>query len=559
MRTYFCTILLIFTFISGALAYPDVAVVPYKISNPSSDFNEDTGAEYAKLISIAAIVKKGIAFNSHSHVKAELKQLSLDPQRTITEDDLQMLGRSGTADYILTGTLSRSKGSYISHSILYQIREKTVISKSDVKAESLLKLAEKDMQDTFFSFPDDIVRINPGCIDAAFLIDMSYKTSKEWSSIRDSVKSFANAVSEDWSIDTNISIIPYSETYSPDKKIESASSLPQLNNSLKALKPAGSDSQRIFEKAVKYAAESLTWRRNSDRILIIISNSCRPDSSFIERYAVTAKNKRISVFTVSLGMLTKDSIEPLRQFSIIGRGLHFNASYHQRLFDIKGDPVDIFMEAGRLFYSEIHDKRWMEGLFEDNDIKKQSDLEKPVSYLNEIFYDEKKYNITPYTMVKYYPLLASKNIINSSQIEDNIEFIMNKIGNTYVYSTGTLKLKKPLAKVLISDGKTSLWIMIKDDKDLDFFKKQETVNFLFPLGVIIQKNANEPYGITFNYSYITDIPEEYIPGILMTSLNSIIEKPEHYMNQGLFTPPTWFVKVKVERVETFTPQKDIRD
>ncbi len=550
--------LLIFLLGISSFAYAQrLEVIPYKIANPTDNFTIDDGKEYAKLAALAAALRKGMPIISQQKVEDAFRRLSLNSQRVITEADLIKIGQMGNSEFILIGTLSKVKGNYISDSVLYSMWHRKIISKSRVSAGNFFKLAEEEISDIFFEYPDKNEIFHDRQIDAVIVLDLSYKIASEWESVKTGIKDFTDSISENWNIDTEISIIPFSDSRSSDKFTGLKSSA-AVNKKLNILKPAGANSGKSFENALSYSVKNIPWRRKSEKILIVISNSEKIEGRFFDQYALTAKIKKIAVHTLSLGLIRWDEIEPFRQFSAAGAGEHYVVSYHQRFYDENGNPSDLFYQGGRVFHALVYDNTWKKGLFEDKK-KKSSILDKPRPFLEEIYYDEKKHNIIPYTLSKYYSIITQKNFINKDQLEDNIVSILADIGDGFSVNFVKVKYKKPIAKAQISDGKISLWIKIKEDKELDIIKNNESGRNYFPLGIVVKKSPNDPYGITFQQKYIVEFENENIPEIIKTNLSNIIKNPDYYTSSGLFNPPVWFINVKTEKVENLRREYDIRE
>ena len=224
---YKIAIILLFQFLTvKAFAQQEIEVIPYKIANPTDNFTIETGKEYAKLISIAASLSKDIIIIPHERVDRAFKSLSLNSQRVITEDDIIAIGRMGSADKVLIGTLSRAKNKYSSDSILYSLSDRKIISKSHVSSGSLFKLAEDEMNEIFFNSPKKNRILTERQVDAVILVDLSYKISTEWMFIQNGIKEFADAVSENWTLNTEINIVPFSDKYTELNKYSGLKSLP---------------------------------------------------------------------------------------------------------------------------------------------------------------------------------------------------------------------------------------------------------------------------------------------------------------------------------------------
>ena len=553
-------ILFLFQFLTiNAFADKEILVVPYKIANPTDNFPVETGKDYAKLIALASAVSKEISIIPHERVYNAFKRLSLDSQRVITENDLVNIGRIAGADNILIGTLTKSKGKYSSESVLYKISDQQIVSKAHATSGSLFRLAEDEMNEIFFDTPKRNRSITDKQVDAVVLLDLSYKVSTEWHSIKNGILNFANAVSESWTLNTEVNIVPFSDKHTAINKFTGLKTQPDLNEKLSQLVPAGTASVKSFQNALSYSVKNISWRRNSSKILVVISNSENIEGKYFEQHAIAAKSRRISVATISLGLLKSRSLQTLKQFAAAGAGNHYSAAYHLRAFNEKGNPVDIFYQNGRVFQALVYDDTWTKGLFE-NSGKKQSVLEKPKSFLNEIYYDDIKYNVNPYNLSKHYPALSKLNIINTEQLENNIAPMLLEIGANFETGFAGSKYRKSIAKVQITDGKVFFHIQIKDENDLNNIKNNMTGGRYFPIGVVVKRSPNDSYGFKFDSDLlITGYGNEYIPELIKTSLNSIIKDSDYFISRGLLTPPVWFIDVKVEKIEDLRKVYDIRE
>ena len=541
-------------------AFADTAILPYKLVNPSSFLKDELSLEYARLMAVASSVKKGIDIYSFTQLDIDLKSLSLNPKGLITQDSLDVLGRLLHTDYILLGSLSKIPKGYKSESILYSVRTGVITSNCNVTSSNLFELAEKEVKEIFYQVPDLSRKAEPQSLDAVILADLSYNVSTEWDSLKEGIKKFAAAVSNNWSIDTKIHIIPAADGYEIRQEYLQISSSFKLINIVDKLKPRSGGSGKNLKNCMTYAVNNIPWRSDADKTLLIISNTSIEDGQFLERYASIARLKGITINTLSLGQLKSDSMDYLRQLSIIGKGTHTAAAYKQRMYNIDAKPIDVFFEAGRLFQSLIHDNRWQDGLFYGSGENKSWNSRRPVSYLDEIFYDPLKYKLKPSNIAEQYPLITQAKIINRDKIENNIEYQMKKIGDASRKDTTGLRTAGNFGKAMLTDGKITMWINITTNEDLEFFEKRQAAKFFFPLGITVQANQGEAYGFAFNPAYyITNLSNEYIPGMLKTGLKKIVDSPDEYMSNGLFRPPVWFIDVRVDMVERYNKIYDVRD
>ncbi len=560
MKKIYVTVCALLALLASSSAFSDTAILPYRLVNPSSFLKDDLSLEYARLMAVATSVKKGMDIYSFTQLEMDLKSLSLNPKGLVTPDSLEVLGRLLNTDYILLGSLSKIPKGYKAESILYSVRSATITSKCNVSSSNLFELAEKEVGEIFYQIPDVQRRTGPESADAVILADLSFNVSSEWDSLKDGIKKFASAVSNSWSIDTMLHIIPASEGYEIRQEYLNISSSFRLVNVVDKLKPRSGGSPKNFKNCLMYAVNNIPWRSGADKTLLIISNVPMEDGQFLERYASAAKLKGITIYTISLGQLTSGSMDYLRQLSIIGKGTHTAAAYKQRIYNIDAKPIDLFFEGGRLFQSLIHDSRWQDGLFYGAGENKSWNSKRPVSYLDEIFYDPLKFRLKPSNIAEQYPLITQAKIINKDKIEDNIAFQMKKIGDASRKNSTGPRTEGNFGKAMLTDGKITMWINIATNDELQFFEKRQEAKFFFPLGVSVQANREDTYGIAFNPSYyITNLPNEYIPEMMKTGLKKIVDSPDEYMKAGLFRPPVWFIDVRVDMVERYNKIYDVRD
>jgi hypothetical protein len=557
MNRILYTLLLIILFFGWNAAYSQIAVIPYKIKNPSDSFSPLRGEEYARLLSVAMLIKKNVEVASPRDVIIDLRRFSLNPQGVITRDDLQILGKGGYIEYFLLGAVSRIGDSYISDSRLYSVRENSVTISNRSRAGNLFDLAERDIGEMCLQFPDrPRPNLSGSSVDISVVADLSYNVSREWPSVKSGIGNFVDTLSDNWYIDSRVYIIPFSDFYTVEKSILYVNSPMGLKRELGRLRPRGGNRVKFLERALSYSVRNISWRRNSSKILLIITNSPLGSEHFVERHIIAAKGLGIRIFTLSLGNLNWRDTSRVKQLSIMGRGLHFSATYHQRLFDLKGKGIDLLIEAGRLFKS-MGFGDWRGGILGYS--SKRADYSRVDSTLDEILYDERKYDINPYNLTRYYTELTGEGIMNHGVVENNIDATLGRIGESY-FGSGAKRMGRKIGRALISDGKITFWMNIMNKRDLDYFEKKLSHRFFHPIGISLQKSSDEPYGIALYPTILpVDITGDYVPEMIKTDLESLIKKPDYYMENGLFHPPIWFISIKVERIKRDRRVHDIRE
>lgn len=556
MKRNFYRLFLLILLLSWNTAYSQIAVIPYKINNPSVSFPPERGEEYARLLSIAMLIKKNVEVTSPRNIMLDLKRFSLNPQGVITRDDLKILGKGGYIEYFLLGAVSRVGDSYISDTRLYSVRENSLVISNRSRAGNLFELAEKDVSEVGLQFPDRIhPNVSGASVDISIVADLSYNVLREWPSIKAGIGTLVEALSDNWHVHTRVYVIPFSEFYTVERGINYTDSALGLHRALERLSPRGGNREKFLGRALSYSVKNISWRRNSSRILLIITNSPLEDEYFVERYIIAAKNMGIRIYTLSLGKLNWDATSRIRKISTVGRGRHFSAAYHQRLFDLRGKSIDLLIESGRLFKSLGYGE-WRGGILRYSPVRSgYSPIE---DTLDEIVYDEKKYTVHPYNLPTQYTALTGERILSHHSVENNIGAVLERIGES---SSGSgAKVRRKIGRVLLSDGKITIWVDVSNKSELDFFEKKLSHGFFIPLGISLRKRADEPYGIALYPTILpVDITGDYLPRMVKTDLASVIKKPDYYMGNGLFRPPIWFVGIKVERIKRDKGFRDIRD
>ena len=533
------------------IGFSEVAIIPYKIKSSDTNFRSGMGMEYAKLLITGSAIKKKINICSFNKLEKILKKLSINPQKVITDDDLKLLSISSNIDYFLVGTLSKIKDRFISKSILYSPKDSRILMESNIRSSNLFKLAEDEVKNIFLSFPNKGVDDSKNnSIDAAVLIDLSYNIHKEWSSVKKGIDVFSRLASDNWDLDSRFYIIPFSKEYLGQREITYLNSNLEIKQRLSQLKPKGNSDIISFEKTLKNSIDNIPWRKGSFKAIVIISNTIFKKGRFVERFILKAKRKGIKVYTISLGLMNRNAVNIFRQLSVIGKGVHLDTSYYQKIYDLNGKDIDLFWENGRFFHARITGRKWQGGLLERADSEGTLNFGMPAEFLSEIFFDEKMYNINPYNMPRFYSQLNSTKIINTGKLENNIVQLMETISNSFYGKLYNISGKKSLGRVLVSDGKISIWARIKNEINFNFFKKKALKANYFHLGIVVKEKPDEPYGFCFNPNYyITDLSPEDIPNSCMTRMEDIIKRTNYYISNGLFSPPIWFIKVKVKRIE----------
>ncbi len=548
------TILILLLLLSGSSVFAEVAIIPYKINSASSDFPEKMGGEYSRLLSVAAMIsKENLEVISPADVDTDLEQLKINPQELITGDDLDLLGKTRRIDYFLTGSLTKNRSGYRSESILYSVREKKITARMRVESSDLYKLGEKEVREAFVQYRNRIPREEAEAMsmDVVFLLDNSYSVSNDWQSVKNAIVEFASDSIDTRRIDTRIYLVPFSDRRAYSASSVSINSITSLRQELDNLSPAGGQSTEGFAKSLRHAVQEVRWRNAARKLLIVVADSS-VSAGEGDKYAVLGKNRGISIVSLCLGRISGDKCEAYERLAQITGGINAHVAYHQKLYDAKADSLDLYMENGRFFKSVVSGGEWRPGLF----VRKRdsSGHGKLKSFLEEIFFNEKKVALLPHTMPDAYSRITMERVINYEKLEDNIAQLLGAVlgkGRRGRAAEGVI------GKALISEGGVSFWIYPNSQDSMAMLENASKRGVYILLGVMAKKDPNAPYGVTL-VPQIASLDSNYVPELLKARLSDFIKQSDYYLTRGLFFPPVWFVSVKVETAERLRSAEDIR-
>ncbi len=543
-------------FFYAAAQAAEIAVIPYKIENPSSDFPESTGGEYARLLSVASMVlKDDVEITSPRQVHLDLARWKLSSQDIITKDDLDMMGSTLHIDYFLLGNLARGGDRYRSDSVLYSVRDRKVVARARVSDRELIGLAQKEIKEALRLFrtksPMD-AGAGGGSMDLVFLLDLSYRINRDWQPVKSAVIGLASHLIDNRRMDTRIYLVPFSDTIAYPASSVSVNSIVAVRNGLDNLKPAGGAGKDDFMKSLRHAVNSVRWRADARKAIVVISNT-PVSSGSADRLGVAARNKGIIINTVSMGGMSGDQSQELGRLAESTGGSRSHAAYHQKIFDPGGEAVELYMENGRLFRSRFPDKEWKKGLFSKKGSRSRQG--KPKSFLEEVFISEKKGIPTPYDLPRSYSRITNDRVINEEPLENNVDLLVRRGMTGGKARKGTAAVSA--GKALISDGKVSFWVSAPSEDFIKYFIDRQEAGHMFSLGVMVKKDVNSAYGVSL-VPVIKGIGPDYLPQCIKASLSDIVRRAEYYSANGLSFPPVWFVDVKVDNSERSRGGGDIR-
>lgn len=531
--------LIIVLFFAAIPAYSSIAVFPYRVAGDT----EISGEEYARLLSLTALLVKEIEVQSPHETAIGMRDLGINPD-TQSAEDLDIFGQKYRLSYILTGTLRKKGNFFISDNILYSIKGGRIISRFSSSDTDLFRGAEKSIRTSLIDTQDKADKDAVTETDIAVLIDLSYNIKSEWEDIKSSIISMTSRLIEQNNFNTRIYILPYSDRKSFESAAVYSNSITQLKKGLNALNPAGSPDKNNLARVLNYSIKNIKWRSSALKKIIIINNSPAEGLFFPEKSAFEAKRKKIIIDVISGGRLL-DKKNALERIADITDGSTYSIAYHQKVYDTSGSGYNLYMERSRIFHTQALFHPWRNGLL----IKKGPLMH---SGPDEIFHERNE--VSPDKMGEIFSQSSNSKIIEQGSLLTNVTTLISTIasgitGRDSVAFSG---------KALIYSGNIPLWVKIPEDSLMADYENLAKRGFYDTAPFYIRKAPSEPYGIEL-IPVNKKIEKGFIPDAAIAEIEKVIKNPDSYTTGGVGSPPVWFVEFKVEKTERFGTEKDIRN
>jgi len=501
------------------------------------------------MLSLGILMMKDTDVLSPEEADIGMKQLGINPEGSVDAEDLNSFGIKYNLTYILLGSISKSKGEFAFDNVLYSVRDRKVLSRNHNSTRDIYKLVQLEIKDTLINFGRKKAVTGKSQADIVFLFDTSYNISDEWSDVRSAISEFSSTLISRLNIDTRIYLAPFSDRKSFDSVTVHQNTIKELNEKLSSLQPGGGSSLDKFSSLLNYTIKNIKWRSNASKEIYIINNS-KLDGMFVpERIAVEAKKKGVHINVISAGRITSEYTD-IERLSALTKGKNYSISYHQRVFDKSGTRHDLYLQRGRIFHSIAAYSEWKKGILSSNN--KNPKYVKPPESLDEVFHTRSI--LTPDKLVQTFSEYTGIIIMQKEPLQNNMAEIVSSLQSGLSKSSGT----SYYGRALISDGKVSFWVKVKDKKIMDIFDRQGTSGFYLKTGFNIRKSDSDAYGIEL-IPVTADISSDYIPALAKTTLTDIVKNQEFFITNGIGSPPVWFVEVKIENVERYDLKIDVRD
>jgi hypothetical protein len=532
--------LLIILFFTALPAYPSIAVLPYRVSGDTGI----SGDDYARLLSLTALLIKKTEVQSPHETAIGMRDLGINPDIQSSED-LDIFGQKYRLSYILTGTLRKKGGVFISDNILYSVKGGQIISRFTSSHNDLFRGAEKSIKSSLIDIPDRADKNRITETDIAVLIDLSYYIKSEWNDIKNSLITMASDLIEKNNYNTRIYILPYSDRKSFESAAIYSNSIRQLKKGLNSLNPAGSPDKNNMARVLNYSIKNIKWRSSALKKIIIINNSSAEGLFFPEQSAFEAKNKKIAIDVISGGRMV-DKKNSLERLADITDGSAYSITYQQKVYDTSGAGYHLYMERSRVFRSQAFYHQWKKGVLKNG--KASINHSGPA----EIYHQHRE--VSPDKMREIFSQSGNIRIIQQDPLSTNLNTLISSI------ASGITGNDSPLfsGKALILSGNISLWVKISGDSLMADFERMAERGFYTTAPFYIRRASSEAYGIEL-IPLDKKIEKGFIPDAGIVKIENVIKNPERYTTGGIGSPPVWFIEFKTEKTERFGTMKDIRD
>ncbi len=535
------SIALLILFLTALPLYSSIAVIPYRVS-PGAGISSE---EYAKILSVTALLIKEIEVQSPHETAIGLRELGLKAD-SLSAEDLDIFGNKYNLSYLLIGTLARKDGNFVSENILYSVKGRQIISRSTSSDRHIFRTAEKSIKSSLISTGDISYSTAENEADIAVIIDLSYNINSEWSDIKKAVSAFTSEMIEKHGINTRIYILPYSDRRSFNSAKIYINSITELKRGLDSISPAGSPDKNNLSKVLNYSIRNIKWRASAIKRIIIINSSSTEGLTFPEKPGFEAKQKKIIIDTIS-GAGVENRKSDLERLSDITGGTNYSVVYQQSAFDASGTRHEIYLERSRIFTSASLHNHWQRGI-----ISTLRGAAKGSPSPEEIYLNRTK--PAPDRMTEILAESLNRKILQKEAMSTNMNHLFNSISSRINRGNPA-----PFAgKALIYSGNVPIWIKVPGDKLMAQFENLEQRGFYHTAPFFVRRAPSEPMGIEL-IPLDKNIEKGYIPLIGIADTGEIIKKSEQYTTGGIGSPPLWFIEFKVERTERFGLKRDIRD
>lgn len=153
---------------SVSQAFASIAILPYRDQAFDSRIS---GKEYARLVSLGILLMKDTDVLSPEEADIGMKQLGINPEKSVDAEDLNAFGVKYNLKYILLGSISKSKGEFAFDNVLYSVRDRKILSRNHNSSRDIYKLVQLEIKETLINFSAKKAVTGKTQADIVFLLD----------------------------------------------------------------------------------------------------------------------------------------------------------------------------------------------------------------------------------------------------------------------------------------------------------------------------------------------------------------------------------------------------
>lgn len=550
MKRIFAVLCILAVFFPAIIFASDIAVIPYKIENPGEKFPISKGVEFAKYMGVGASIVKGFDYYPFSQTVKDLDDYGIQPEKSLSLEQLQILSKSRMIDYVISGTIVKTDSGYIVKSILFSRHAGKIISRSTTKSYSFKKLAEKDIDNlfTYFISPKNNIA-KSSYSQTLFIVDNSFLCSREMPKIKSNILSLSSALVNNYKRSEFFLLQYYGKS-----SFSTIRTINGLEKNINSISTNHKSAESSFDNILSDSIKRIPWNNTSIKNIVIITNSSIKKSSYLNFTISKAAALKIKINFVLLGRVSESSNIVYSSIAQKTEGIVKDVTYSQTLFDHRGNSYTLYYERSRLFISDSKPSKWQEGVLIYRGASRFSSISK-VSYVKELLVQSNSAIKDPYALSEYFKRNGNRPVVKSDYPENNISYIFNKV----LFGEMISKDHKPIARVQLYYFKASIWIDVYSEEDLKYYLEKKESGISFIAGLRLLKNNSSVYGFSPASKVFYNFKREQLPVSLMLNLDELLKNPEKYSKEGFLNPPIWFSEVKVGEIIVKRDVNDIRN
>lgn len=523
---------LMLVFLSSLIARgSSVAVIPYRASGDIS------GDDYAKIVTLAAHLHTSLHVARPADVRRDLERFGINPKEALTPADLALYGRSRNLDYIITGDLQKRDRGYHVRSRLFSVKDDRIIESGGNDGKRPADLALRELE---YLFPGSVVpgetAARENCSsDLLILFDGSYRMAPWKADINRALTAHLSSASG--GCDTRIYLMPLSDRQPVRTSIQMVRTPDELSREMARLRPSGTLNTVQLDEAFRYTLSSLRLRSSAEKKAVLLLSSPLEGTGTLDRYAHMFRQRGISIESVVIAG-NSETFDVASRLARITRGEYHRVSWRQKLYDTDGRPFYLYQQDGVMYRGISSRVPWQQGLGVGRSVSAGL---RPVPGSRETL------RVDPRKMAAQYKRVVPDGFVRAETPEHNLSHILAKGTPAGVSSI--------VARVLLSDGRVSLWSDVSDEAALHRFEESMRQKRWTYCGAHRYVASRTPYGYGLDVRHAS-LPFDMVPDSIVSSFS---EAQRGTSDKTIGSPPLWIFRVKVLQIRQTASTGDVRE